>query len=211
MKTDIHPKYYPEATVRCACGNTWVTGATQEAIRTDICSKCHPFFTGEMRIVDTAGQVERFTRRAEKGRVIADDLAVKAAVRKPVRKIEVILDEEEVASETIEVALVEEAEPRAKTRKAREPKAQKEADVDVVEAVEAEASEPKETEAPAKKRKASKPQAQKEAEVVEAVEVDASEPKETKAPAKKRKASKPKTQKKEESTEAAATEPVGDE
>ena len=66
MKNGIHPKYYPEAKVTCACGNSWVTGATQEAIRTDVCSACHPFFTGEQRIVDTAGQVERFMRRLEK-------------------------------------------------------------------------------------------------------------------------------------------------
>jgi large subunit ribosomal protein L31 len=66
MKKDIHPKYYKEATVICACGNTWTTGATQELVRTDVCSACHPFFTGEQRIVDTAGQVERFMRRLEK-------------------------------------------------------------------------------------------------------------------------------------------------
>jgi large subunit ribosomal protein L31 len=66
MKDKIHPRYYPEATVACACGNTWTTGATQEEIRTDVCSACHPFFTGEQRIVDTAGQVERFMRRLER-------------------------------------------------------------------------------------------------------------------------------------------------
>ena len=66
MKKDIHPAYYPEATVVCACGNTWTTGATVEVVRTDVCSACHPFFTGEQRIVDTAGQVERFMRRLEK-------------------------------------------------------------------------------------------------------------------------------------------------
>ncbi len=66
MKEEIHPKYYTEATVVCGCGNTWTTGATQEMIRTDVCSACHPFYTGEQRIVDTAGQVERFMRRLEK-------------------------------------------------------------------------------------------------------------------------------------------------
>ena len=72
MKDKIHPKYYPEATVTCACGNTWTTGATQAVIRTDVCSACHPFFTGEQRIVDTAGQVERFMRRLEKKAEIAE-------------------------------------------------------------------------------------------------------------------------------------------
>ena len=66
MKEKIHPKYYPQAQVICGCGNTWTTGATQEMIRTDVCSACHPFYTGEQRIVDTAGQVERFMRRLEK-------------------------------------------------------------------------------------------------------------------------------------------------
>lgn len=66
MKKDIHPEYYPEATVVCACGNSWTTGSTQERLQTDVCSACHPFFTGEQRIVDTAGQVERFIRRLER-------------------------------------------------------------------------------------------------------------------------------------------------
>ena len=65
MKVDIHPAWFPEATVICACGNTWTTGATIETIRTDICSACHPFFTGEQRIVDTEGQVDRFMKRLQ--------------------------------------------------------------------------------------------------------------------------------------------------
>jgi len=75
MKKDIHPEYYPDARVVCGCGNSFVTGATQQMIKTDICSACHPFFTGEQRIVDTAGQVERYMKRLEKreemGRTVA--------------------------------------------------------------------------------------------------------------------------------------------
>jgi large subunit ribosomal protein L31 len=67
MKAGIHPKWYPNARVICACGNTFTVGATVPEIRTDVCSACHPFYTGEQRIVDTAGQVERFMRRLEKG------------------------------------------------------------------------------------------------------------------------------------------------
>ncbi|MBN1642806.1 MAG: 50S ribosomal protein L31 [Anaerolineae bacterium] len=63
MKEGIHPKYYPNAVVRCACGNTWTTGSTQPEVRTDVCSACHPFFTGEQRIVDSEGRVDRFYRR----------------------------------------------------------------------------------------------------------------------------------------------------
>ncbi len=63
MREGIHPTYYPNAKVVCSCGNTWTTGSTHEMIRTDVCSKCHPFYTGEQRIVDTAGQVDRFMKR----------------------------------------------------------------------------------------------------------------------------------------------------
>lgn len=63
MKEDLHPKWYPEAKVICACGNTWTVGATVPEIRTDVCAECHPYFTGEQRIVDTEGQVDRFMRR----------------------------------------------------------------------------------------------------------------------------------------------------
>ena len=67
MKPDIHPKYYSKAKVTCAaCGNTWETGATQPEIHTEICSNCHPFYTGDLqRIVDTEGQVDRFYKRLQ--------------------------------------------------------------------------------------------------------------------------------------------------
>ncbi len=64
MKAGIHPNYQ-EATVVCSCGNTWTTRSTKPNLRVDLCNKCHPFYTGEQRIVDTAGQVERFMRRLE--------------------------------------------------------------------------------------------------------------------------------------------------
>jgi len=65
MKTDIHPTYYTDAKVTCAsCGNTWTTGSTKKELRVDICSKCHPFFTGEAsRILDIEGQVDRFYKK----------------------------------------------------------------------------------------------------------------------------------------------------
>jgi large subunit ribosomal protein L31 len=62
MKQGIHPNYV-EAKVTCGCGNTWTTMSTRPVLRLDICSACHPFYTGTQRIVDTAGQVERFQRR----------------------------------------------------------------------------------------------------------------------------------------------------
>lgn len=65
MKAGIHAEYV-EATISCACGNSWTTHSTKPAMHLDVCSQCHPFFTGEQRIVDTAGRVERFRRRYEK-------------------------------------------------------------------------------------------------------------------------------------------------
>ncbi len=67
MKPEIHPKYHPTARIACACGNVIVVGATVAEMTTEVCASCHPFFTGEQRIVDTAGQVERFMRRLEQG------------------------------------------------------------------------------------------------------------------------------------------------
>ena len=63
MKSKIRPRYYNEAQVRCACGNTFTTGSTKESIQVEICNQCHPFYTGEQRIVDTEGRVERLKRR----------------------------------------------------------------------------------------------------------------------------------------------------
>ena len=63
MKADIHPEYYSNAQVTCSCGNTFITGSTKPALRVELCSHCHPFFTGEQRIVDTEGRVERLRRR----------------------------------------------------------------------------------------------------------------------------------------------------
>ena len=60
MKTNIHPKWFPNAKVTCSCGNTFTVGSTKDEIHIDICSKCHPFFTGEMKFIDTAGRVEKF-------------------------------------------------------------------------------------------------------------------------------------------------------
>ena len=69
MKKDIHPTYYPEAKVRCACGNKFTIGSTKAEISVEICSKCHPFFTGEEKLIDTAGRVERFKTRLAKAAV----------------------------------------------------------------------------------------------------------------------------------------------
>ncbi len=63
MKDNIHPQYYNNAKVRCACGNEFEVGSTLEEIKVEICSQCHPFFTGKQKLVDTAGRVEKFLRK----------------------------------------------------------------------------------------------------------------------------------------------------
>jgi large subunit ribosomal protein L31 len=66
MKKDIHPKYYPKASVRCACGNTFTVGAAKEFIETEVCAKCHPFYTKQEKVMDTLGRVQKFKERAAK-------------------------------------------------------------------------------------------------------------------------------------------------
>lgn len=88
MKKDIHPQYYPDAVVICACGHTWTTGSTQREIRTDVCSHCHPFFTGEQRIVDTEGQVDRFYKKLQaRQEFLAEREAAAAARVSPERPV----------------------------------------------------------------------------------------------------------------------------
>ena len=65
MRDGIHPNY-ASTTIRCACGNEWEIRSTRQSMRIDVCSKCHPFYTGEQRLMDTGGQVERFRRRAQR-------------------------------------------------------------------------------------------------------------------------------------------------
>ncbi len=66
MKKEIHPEYFPKTKVKCACGNSFVVGSTVPEINVEICSKCHPFYTGKDKIIDTAGRVERFKKRLQK-------------------------------------------------------------------------------------------------------------------------------------------------
>lgn len=92
MKEEIHPTYYPEALVVCACGNTWTTGSTIKEIRTDVCSNCHPFFTGEQRIVDTEGQVDRFYKKLQARQEYIDEAeareAAKVSPERPIAELE---------------------------------------------------------------------------------------------------------------------------
>lgn len=77
MKTGIHPQYYPEAKFRCACGKAWVGGATVPEISVEICSNCHPFYTGKEKLVDTRGRIEKIQRKMAKSRQMKETQAQK--------------------------------------------------------------------------------------------------------------------------------------
>jgi len=85
MKKDIHPKWYPKARVICSCGNTFTVGSTKEEIRVEICAKCHPLYTGEMKFVDTAGRVEKFK---QKQRAVDPSKVLKRRERKVLKRLE---------------------------------------------------------------------------------------------------------------------------
>lgn len=77
MKKNIHPQWNPQVTVTCACGNTFVSGSTRNEIRVELCSKCHPFFTGQEKLVDTEGRIDKFRKKAAKATKIKEVAAAK--------------------------------------------------------------------------------------------------------------------------------------
>jgi len=82
MKKGIHPTYYPDARVTCSCGNTWITGSTKKEIHTEVCSKCHPFFTGQQqRLIDIEGQVDRFYKKLQARQDYVNEKKTKLAAR----------------------------------------------------------------------------------------------------------------------------------
>ena len=81
MKTGIHPTYFPKAKVKCACGAIFEVGSTKAELLVEICSNCHPFFTGKEKLIDTAGKVEKFKARRAKA-AAAPKIAKKARVKK---------------------------------------------------------------------------------------------------------------------------------
>ncbi len=82
MKKGSHPNFYPDAQVICACGNTWTTGSTRKTIHTEVCSKCHPFFTGQQqRILDREGQVDRFYKKLQARQAMADEKKARQEAR----------------------------------------------------------------------------------------------------------------------------------
>ncbi|MFH0930121.1 MAG: 50S ribosomal protein L31 [Candidatus Moraniibacteriota bacterium] len=88
MKKDIHPKYNSEATITCACGNVITTGSMKPEMKIEVCSACHPFYTGKKRLVDSTGRVDRFKKRMEKSeKILADKMEKAKKKAEPAEKV----------------------------------------------------------------------------------------------------------------------------
>src|SRR5258708_33969391 len=96
MKAAIHPKWNHQATVICACGNTFTTGSTQDEIRVDICSACHPFYTGSMKFVDVQGRVDRFEklRKMAQGKAQTKNQKKEKAPKEQQKTLKKMIEEE---------------------------------------------------------------------------------------------------------------------
>ena len=134
MKTEIHPQYHTDAKVTCARGNTWTTGSTAEEIRVELCSKCHPFYTGEQRIVDTEGRVERLMRRfnlgsAEEAAKLAEETARRSAAAEAEAEAAVEAERDAARAATQAAMLAGEAPPTADVAE-EQPEASDSADGD---------------------------------------------------------------------------------
>ena len=107
MKVDLHPKYFSEATIRCSCGNIIVAGSTRENLKTELCSKCHPFYTGQQKLVDTAGRVDKFQAKRKKAIDLKEESRRLSAERKkkPEAYVEKVVPEEVIARATAKEAV----------------------------------------------------------------------------------------------------------
>lgn len=101
MKVDIHPKYFDSVEIRCSCGNVVIAGSTREKLKTELCSKCHPFYTGQQKLVDTAGRVDKFEAKRKRAVSLKEESKRRAEEKK--KKPEVY-KEKEIPVEVIERA-----------------------------------------------------------------------------------------------------------
>lgn len=102
MKKDTHPTYFKEAIITCSCGNAFSTGSVIEAIQVEVCSNCHPFFTGKQKFLDAARRVEKFQERTKK---TADAKAVRSTVSKKAKRK--VKDSKKIAKDVLKKALKE--------------------------------------------------------------------------------------------------------
>jgi large subunit ribosomal protein L31 len=126
MKADIHPKYFPKAKVTCACGAVHEVGATYESHSVEICSACHPFYTGKQKLVDTAGRVDRFKNRMEKASKMMADEKARSSKKFDKESVEEKLTRKAVQKEEAK------AEEKAKEEAHKKEVAKKEAEKTVV-------------------------------------------------------------------------------
>jgi len=102
MKTAIHPKYFESAIIKCSCGNVMTVGSTREDLKTELCSKCHPFYTGQQKLVDTAGRVDKFQEMRKKSAKLKEEAKAHAENKK---KKPVEYKEKEVPQEVLARAM----------------------------------------------------------------------------------------------------------
>lgn len=101
MKTDTHPQYNAQTQIHCSCGNVIVTGSTRKELKTELCSNCHPFYTGKQKLIDTAGRVDKFQAQRKKAEAIVAEKVEKKASRKKAKEFQ----EKEVPTEVLERAM----------------------------------------------------------------------------------------------------------
>ena len=101
MKTDTHPTYFAQAKITCSCGNVTTVGSTREALKTELCSACHPFYTGKHKLIDTAGRVDKFKAK----QTLAEEKKVAAEAKKSAKKTKNQYVEKQVPQEVIEKAM----------------------------------------------------------------------------------------------------------
>lgn len=102
MKTGIHPKYFESVEIRCSCGNVIIAGSTKESLKTELCSKCHPFYTGQQKLVDTAGRVDKFAAKMKRSASMKEEAVKRKEAKK--KKPEVY-QEKVIPVEAIEKAM----------------------------------------------------------------------------------------------------------
>ena len=112
MKANIHPKWNRQAVVTCGCGNSFTTGSQQDNITVDICSKCHPFFTGEMRFVDRQGRVDRFMQKMN----VAQQKQAAAKAKQPIDNVEEVAEEQDSADQLSYKQILQNEQTRLKSQ-----------------------------------------------------------------------------------------------
>lgn len=148
MKTGIHPKYFDTAEIKCSCGNVMIVGSTRESLRTELCSKCHPFYTGQQKLVDTAGRVDKFQEKRKKSAQLLEETKQRAEAKKVKPEA---YKEKEIPAEVLARAMKQEASEGESKEKWGKPLGETLTEEVAKEDKMEEMSEPKAKKSPAKK------------------------------------------------------------